>query len=517
MFGIPIVGWICAGVTGLGLTMGFAPFQQPLAGWLSLIPLAYYGVRERPSLPQSFWLGAFAGATHFLTTFSWLTTVTVAGWIMLSLYMAIYPAIWFVLWVRFAGSDSAPMTSWGNIRHVVLGASAWVVTEWLRETVFSGFGWNGLGVSQGQLLLLSQIADLGGVPLISWVVAYGGLTLTLTARRFELEIRGAQKWKPRWDFTAGVFVLGVTMVYGSKTIFSSQERPCLNLSYAAIQPAVPQDPWKSAKMSRVAEELSRWSEVALTQSGPIDLLIWPESLAGTGWQEEPALSRAVEKAREFGARSLLTGSLDIRGNKTFNSAVLFTGPEGQAPQVYDKTHLVIMGEYVPLADIFPWLRKLVPPGGDLTEGARVGIVELAGSGVKIAPLICFEDSVARVVRRAAQKLPHLLVNLTNDAWFGRSAGAVQHLQNARFRAIETRLPLLRATNDGVTALISPRGVILEQVWDADLLSYREPGFISGELELREPRATFYTRWGDWAVMLSGGLVAFGFFGIREVT
>jgi len=103
--------------------MGFAPFSQPLAGWLGLIPLAYYGVRERPNLKQSFILGWFAGVTHFLTTFSWLTTVTAAGWVLLCLYMAIYPALWFVLWVRFAGGDAERMTSAGNIRHVFLGAS----------------------------------------------------------------------------------------------------------------------------------------------------------------------------------------------------------------------------------------------------------------------------------------------------------------------------------------------------------------------------------------------------------
>jgi apolipoprotein N-acyltransferase len=262
-------------------------------------------------------------------------------------------------------------------------------------------------------------------------------------------------------------------------------------------------------MAQVAEQLVHWSEIALTGNGAIDLLVWPESLAGTGWREEPEFQRAVQKVRRGGARSLLTGSLDIRGAKTFNSAVLFTGEEGCAPQVYDKNHLVIMGEYVPLAGIFPWLRKLVPPGGDLTEGESVGILELAGSRVKIAPLICFEDSVARVVRRAAQKLPHLLVNLTNDAWFGRSAGAKQHLENARFRAIETRLPLLRATNDGVTALVSPRGVILEQVWDSGLKSYQRPGFISGEIDLSEPKVTLYTQWGDWIVGLSMGLVSLG--------
>jgi len=509
MFGIPTIGLLCAGLTGLGLTMGFAPFSQPLAGWLALIPLAYYGVRERPNLRQSFSLGWFAGATHFLTTFSWLTTVTAAGWFVLCLYMAIYPALWFVLWVRFAGSDAERMTSSENIRHVVLGAAAWVLTEWLRGIVFSGFGWNELGVSQGSLLLLAQIADLGGVPLISWVVAFGGLTLTLTARRFELEIRGTQKWKPRWDFTAGVFVLGMTMVYGARSVLHPTEKAVHTLSYAAVQPAVPQDPWRSAGITKVAQELSKGSEIALAQIGPVDLLVWPESLAGTGWREEPEFQKAVQKVRKEGARSLLTGSLDIRGADTFNSAVLFTGEEGRAPQVYDKSHLVIMGEYVPLAGIFPWLRKLVPPGGDLTAGGLVGVMDLAESGVKIAPLICFEDSVARVVRRAAQKLPHILINLTNDAWFGRSAGAEQHLENARFRAIETRLPLLRATNDGVTALISPRGVILEQAWDSEFKSYQRPGFITGEIDLNEPKVTVYTRLGNWIVVLSAGLVFLG--------
>ena len=341
MFGISSVGWICAGLTGLGLTMGFAPFSQPLAGWLALIPMAYYGVRQRPNLRESFWLGWFAGATHFLTTFSWLTSVTVAGWMVLCVYLAIYPALWFVLWVRWAGGDSERMTSVGNIRHVVWGASAWVVTEWLRGIVFSGFGWNGLGVSQGNLLLLAQVADLGGVSILSWVVAFGGLTLTLTARRFELEIRGSQKWKPRWDFTAGVLVLGVTMVYGSRAVLRPEENPVVTLSYAAIQPAVPQDPWRSAKMVKVAEELTRWSEIALVAHAPVDLLVWPESLAGTGWREEPAFQAAVEKVRRLGARSLLAGSLDIRGPEWNRSK---SREPTSSPQTLSTALLISLGQ-----------------------------------------------------------------------------------------------------------------------------------------------------------------------------
>ena len=496
--------------------MGFAPFSQPLAGWLALIPLAYYGQRQKPDLRSSFILGWFAGATHFLTTFSWLTTVTVAGWIALCLYMAIYPALWYVIWVRMAERDGEVITSFGNVLHAVVGASAWVLTEWLRGTVFSGFGWNTIGVSQGNLILLAQVADLGGALLVSWVVVMGSLTLTLTVRRFELEIRGVQKWKPRWDFTAGVLVLGMTMVYGARSVIRPPVDPFHVLTYAAIQPAVPQDPWKSAKMIRVAEELTRWSEIALTGRNPVDLLVWPESLAGTGWREEPEFQKAIQNARRMGARSLLTGSLDIRGPETFNSAILFTGPEGRPPLVYDKNHLVIMGEYVPLAGIFPWLRKLVPPGGDLTAGKSTEILELEGCGVKIAPLICFEDSVPEVVRLAAQKLPHLLVNLTNDAWFGNSAGSRQHLENARLRAIEVRLPLLRATNDGVTALVSPKGVILSELRKEETGSIREPGFIMGEIELVETHATVFTRWGHWPVWLSCGFVLVGLIRRRDV-
>ena len=515
MFGIPISGWLCAGLTGLGLTLGFAPFSQPLAGWVALIPLAFYGQRQKPAMREAFLLGWFAGVTHFLTTFSWLTTVTIAGWIVLCVYMAIYPALWFVLWVRMAGGPSSSMTSQGNIFHAGVGASAWVMTEWLRGTVFSGFGWNTVGVSQGKLLVLTQIADLGGALLVSWVVVMGSLTLTLTLRRFELEIRGRQKWRPRWDFTAGVFVLGLTMVYGARSMLQPPPAALNQLTYAAIQPAVPQDPWKSARMTRVADELTRWSEMALAGRNPVDLLVWPESLAGTGWREEPELQKAIQGVRRMGARSLLTGSLDIRGPETFNSALLFSGPEGRPPAIYDKTHLVIMGEYVPLAGLFPWLRKFVPPGGDLTAGSKTGILELEGRGVKIAPLICFEDSVPGVVRRAAQNMPHLLVNLTNDAWFGSSAGSRQHLENARLRAIETRLPLLRATNDGVTALISPKGAILCELRNPETGSVREPGFILGEIELREPQPSRYTRWGDWPVWVSCGLVLLGLVRTRD--
>ena len=506
ILGIPITGWLCAGGSGLVLTLGYAPFSQPVAAWIGLIPLAYYGQRQQPGIREAFLLGWFFGFSHFLTSLSWLQTVTISGWAVLSAYLAIYPALWFVLWVRLAGRDPDRMTSWGNIRHAFLGASAWVLTEWLRGVVFTGFGWNSLGVSQGDLLLIAQVADLGGVLLVSWVVAFAGLTLALTARRFELEIRGSQKWRPRWDFTAGVIVVGLTMVYGARTLLRPLPEPVVTLRYAAIQPSVPQDPWRSAKVSRVAQELKKWSELALVGGGPVDLLVWPESLAGTGWREEPELQAAIQAVRRIGARALLTGSLDVRGPETFNCAILFQGPEGRPAEVYDKTHLVVMGEYVPLAGVFPWLRKLVPPGGDLTAGKNSGLLSLESPSVRLAPLICFEDAVPRVVRRAAQKLPHLLVNLTNDAWFGASAGSRQHLENARLRAVETRLPLLRATNDGVTALISPRGVILAEVRDPETGSVREPGFLQGELELREPEATPYTRWGEWPVWLSMGLL-----------
>ena len=507
ILGIPITGWLCAGGSGLILTLGYAPFSQPVAAWVGLIPLAYYGQRQQPGIREGFLLGWFFGFSHFLTSLSWLQTVTISGWAVLSAYLAMYPALWFVLWVRLAGRDPDRMTSWGNIRHAFLGASAWVLTEWLRGVVFTGFGWNSLGVSQGDLLLIAQVADLGGVLLVSWVVAFAGLTLALTARRFELEIRGSQKWRPRWDFTAGVIVVGLTMVYGARTLLRPLPEPVVTLRYAAIQPSVPQDPWRSAKVSRVAQELKKWSELALVGGGPVDLLVWPESLAGTGWREEPELQAAIQAVRRMGARALLTGSLDVRGPETFNCAILFQGPEGRPAEVYDKTHLVVMGEYVPLAGVFPWLRKLVPPGGDLTAGKISGLLSLESPSVRLAPLICFEDAVPRVVRRAAQKLPHLLVNLTNDAWFGASAGSRQHLENARLRAVETRLPLLRATNDGVTALISPRGVILAEVRDPETGSVREPGFLQGELELREPKATPYTRWGEWPVWLSMGFLA----------
>lgn len=514
ILGIPITGWLCAGGSGLLLTLGFAPFSQPVAGWVGLIPLAYYGQRQQPEIREAFLLGWFFGFSHFLTSLSWLQTVTVAGWAVLSAYLAVYPALWFVIWVRLAGTDPERMTSWGNIRHALGGASAWVVTEWLRGVIFTGFGWNSLGVSQAELLLVAQVADLGGVFLVSWVVAFAGLSLALTARRFELEIRGAQKWRPRWDFTAGVVVVGLTMVYGARTLLRPMPEPVATLRYAVIQPAVPQDPWRSAKVSRVAEELRKWSELALVGGGPVDLLVWPESLAGTGWREEPELQGAIQSVRRMGARALLTGSLDIRGPETFNCAVLFQGPEGTLPSVYDKTHLVVMGEYVPMADFLPWLRRMVPPGGDLTAGNSIGSLILDPPGVRLAPLICFEDTVPRVVRRAAQKLPHLLVNLTNDAWFGASAGSRQHLENARLRALETRLPLLRATNDGVTALVNPRGVVTAEVRDPETGSIREPGFLRGELELAEPRLTFYVRWGEWPVWICLALVAAGL-GIRR--
>jgi apolipoprotein N-acyltransferase len=229
-----------------------------------------------------------------------------------------------------------------------------------------------------------------------------------------------------------------------------------------------------------------------------DLVIWPESALPVHLHGLPEHESYFNELLKVGDFSLLTGTeIHTEAEGSHVSAVLFHGSYASR-QEYHKVHLVPFGEYLPLRDIppFSFLRGVLP--GDFTPGTSTEPLKLAKPEVQIIPLICFEDTVGRLARRFVRPEPQMIVNITNDGWFLHSAQTEVHTANAKFRAVELRRPMVRATNTGVTCFIDTLGTVTGKLADPETGSCFIEGCLPGEVRVpRNGELTLYARHGDW--------------------
>ncbi len=512
--------WLLAALGGAALALCLPPFNQSTLAWFALTPLVaaiWFSPRGRWHAVRLFGLGYVAGLVFFWTSLFWITTVTQPGWFVFAFYLALYPA----LWALFTGAVCRPrdpepgeplarcawLSSFGNLRLAFRSAAAWAGLEWLRGTMFTGFGWNSLGIAMWQQTAMLQIAEFGGAAAVSFLIALVNLILVMTVRRFIYET-GRVKMRPHFDFTITMALVMLTFGFGiwrmnqappeSKTV-DKDNRPSAAagdwlLSVAAVQANIPQNvKWDPAFEQHIMETYLRLTDVAIGFKP--DLLIWPEASTPRSLLDNEDIKSAVIGVLGKLRTNFLLGSVRFFGPDAFNSAILLDG-KGRM-QLYDKQHLVPFGEYVPLRRSFPlfaWLAGDQVPS-DFAAGIEPVVMTLSGKPFRIGPLICFEDTVGELSRGFALRGAELLVTLTNDGWFGRSAESEQHLANAVFRSAETKLPLVRSANTGVTCFIDRYGRVTRK------LEVRGDTFVEGVLygtvPIRlEPPKTFYTRYGD---------------------
>jgi apolipoprotein N-acyltransferase len=522
--------WLAAICSGLLYTGCFAPFNFTWLCWFALAPLIVAiwfsdnGWRHR--WLRNLLLGYVAGLTFFWAAFSWLTTVTVLGWFVLQFYMAIY----FALWAWFCGlvqpreekrkpgstkwdrmlaqarsTAPSPRSPWikstNNLLLAFLLAAAWVAQEWLRAWVFSGFGWNGLGVALHDTWPLIQIAEFTGVAGLSFMVAFANVIAVTTARRLILEV-STRTVRPHFDLTLTLAAIVGVLTFGIRaTQVSPSTKP---LRVAAVQSNVPQNQKFDPQFTRnIFDQFRRLSEIALRANPPPDLLIWPESsMPGPVLADRESYQFVMDLASS-GESDILLGTLDEENGDVYNAALLVSDA-GEQVQVYRKLHLVPFGEYVPGRHRVPLLARIVGDQvpGDFKAGKDFTVFELTNGEVKVAPLICFEDTIGELTRRfvlPSENNPgaNLLVDITNDGWFLRSAGSHQHLANAVFRCVETRRPMVRAANTGVTCFVNEFGRVTQKLQD-DIGSTFTEGVLTGDVKVpTEHELTFYTRHGEW--------------------
>jgi apolipoprotein N-acyltransferase len=512
---LPIWPWLAAFCTGLLCTICFPPFNQSWLCWFALTPLIaaiwFSGQNSKRRWLHNLVLGYVAGVVFFTGTFSWLGslgTLYENFWLHgLSLLLSIYLALYFAFWSWFVGLIRPRnfLASWRNLLTAFLAAAAWVTHEWIRGWLFTGFGWNGLGVALHNTWPLIQIAEITGVTGLSFVVVFANVIAVTTPIRLFLEAKTRQV-RPHFDLTLTLAGIVGLLTFG---LYSVQNRPLSKpLHVAAVQADIPQhekfDPQFSAK---IFERFSRLSEIALRSSPPPDLLIWPESSMPDPVRDPNTESNQFVTEFSVSAKTdLLLGTLDVQDRHYYNAALLISGGMQQM-QIYHKVHLVPFGEYIPLRHSFPLFAavasKWVPD--DFDAGENYTLFRLTNRDVEVAPLICFEDTIGDLARQFVLRGATLLVDVTNDAWFLRSAGSRQHLANAIFRCVETRRPMARAANTGVTCFVNEFGRVTQMLQDESGSTFTE-GVLSGEIRApMERELTFYTRHGELFATICAGI------------
>lgn len=521
--------WLAAICSGLLYAACFAPFNLTWFCWIALIPLItavwFSGTESRRPWLRNLLLGYVAGLTFFWTVFSWLTTVTVLGWFVLQFYMAIYFAIWawFCGLVRprhkvnrataskwdqmlaQARSSAAPVQppwtrSTNNLRLALLLAAAWTTLEWLRGWIFSGFGWNGLGVALHDSWPLIQIAEFTGVAGLSFLVAFTNVIILTTAYRLVLEAR-TRMMRPHFDFTVTMAAIVGVLVFGVRATQISP--PAKPLRVTAVQSNVPQSQKFDPQFTRkIFDQFRRLSEIALRSNPPPELLVWPESSMPRPVLTDQESYNFVMDLAAAAETDILLGTIDEQNGDVYNAAMLVSDG-GERVQMYRKVHLVPFGEYVPGRHTVPLLARIVgnQVPGDFKAGTEYTVFTLTNREILVSPLICFEDTIGELTRqfvlpRETSPGANLLVDVTNDGWFQHSAGSHQHLANAIFRCVETRRPMIRAANTGVTCFINQFGRVTQELQDEKGSTFAE-GVLTGEVMVpTEHELTFYAHHGE---------------------
>lgn len=480
-------------LSGVLITLPFLYFSMAQLIWIALIPLLW--ASRGKNIRQGVALGLLAGLIFGCGSIHWLSRVTQLGYLLLGFYLAIYWAGWngLVAWV----ASRRPGWVWWS------APAFFTALEFLRSHLFTGFPWNLLGVSQARNLPLIQVASFTGVYGVSFLIvlfntAAALLLLTLfhpkVARR-----RGFRLWIAP---AAAIGLLIAALFYGSGEL--KRARPAAGgdspFALCLVQGGIAQGlKWDPALAGSHFRTYLRLSREALN-SRP-DLIVWPESAVPYYIEEEPVVRGALGDLARTGRTCLLIGGdcrTEAKPFRYYNSAYLFEA-DGTLQGRYDKAHLVPYGEYTPLKRFLPFLKRVVPWEDDFSAGEEVSPFDLGkdprGRGLKVGVLICYEDIFPSDVRTVVRRGANLLANVTNDAWYGRTAAPFQHADAALFRAVENRIYLGRSTNTGYSCVIDPWGRVVGEVVDEKGSALFVSGWKTVDIYPGRPNS-FYLKYGD---------------------
>jgi apolipoprotein N-acyltransferase len=461
------------------MALAFPRTDWSLTPWVALAPLLAIATTCAPRV--AFFWGWASGTLFFLVLLRWLQfTFQVYSAIPWPLVfgplalLAAYCGVWTgaAAWAvsRITARRSA---AWA----LALAPFLWVAGEWLRGHLMGGFPWGTLGYSQYLRLRVIQIAELSGVHAVSFVLLVANAALAgCVVLRWRQAAAGAG---------AAAVVVAATLAFG--TIRLAEPMPPSAGRVAVIQPSIEQPLKWEPRHTRETLGIYFALLKRVTDERPA-LIVWPETAAPTILRRDPATLARFQAVSAATGIPMVLGSLDAVGQppRFRNSAFLITG-QGLVGR-YDKIHLVPFGEFVPFSGVLGFVRGWAEFIAELEAGSRAVVFQ--GPPAPFGVVICYEGIFPDLFREFVRDGAGLMVNMTNDAWFGRTSGPEQHLSMYPFRAVEHRVSVVRAANTGVSAFIAPTGLIVRRLhlFERDVMIESVPA---------RGRRTLFTRLGDW--------------------
>lgn len=470
---------LAAAVSALLLWAAYPPHSEVFAILVALVPIL--AVVRLSSPLRGATVCFLFGLAYWVLSLSWMPAIiknngpwplVVLGWFALSAacaaYFGLFGYLASLVWSRGRrhGVPSLPC--------IFAEAVLWAGCEYLRATLFTGFAWNFLGTAFASMPSFAAPARFGGVYLVSSLVVllngvFATLLIRIAAPLFGDGVaaggvsRVRQRLAQMGETGLPLLAILVCQCVGGRIVADSMQAnsDSVNVRVALVQRNAP-CVFRSGGREDPYEAFAGLVDVAAAAKP--DIVVFAESAMAEFGQVRSF--RAQDVAREFmlrsGAKALIAGGDDVVSNRTYNAAALYSADAtagSASTQVYHKQHLVPFGEYIPFDKWLPALQRLSPIGVSLHAG-EPKLFEFTtheGHKVRIAPLICYEDTDPRLAAAAKRMGADMIVLITNDSWFSNSAEAEAHASQAVLRAIETGLPIVRVGNSGVSGVIRPDG------------------------------------------------------------
>ena len=503
-------GWrraLVAFTAGALAVLTQAPFDFFAAGFVSFPVLVWLldgaavprpaGIARR--LAPAFSIGWWFGFGYFLAglwwignallveadSFAWALPLAVVGIpALLALFYALACAIAWLFWTD-------------NIGRIAALAFAFGVAEWLRSFMFTGFPWNPIGFAAMPTPLLMQSVKLTGVTGMNALAVFVFALPALVAARRNLTLAAS----------AALVLLAAHVAYGFASLHAPADQAAQTLAVRIVQPAVDlSEKWDDSVRDRIFATTLELSARPPEEGGvPPQLILWPETAVPFLFTDRPDALAAIGDMLKPG-QLLLAGAVraePVSGNNgpRYYNSVIAIDDSGEIVDAVDKVHLVPFGEYLPFSELLARLgiEQLVAGPMNFVAGSQRHALKLPGGALAL-PFICYEIIFPDIVAVDVTS-PAVIVNVTNDAWFGETPGPYQHFRQAQVRSVENHMPLLRAANTGVSGIVDPRGRII------DGLAVNARGILDAIVEVPEPAGT--SRLVPWI----GGFAILALFGV----
>lgn len=486
---------ILASLTGVLYPLTFMVPHLGIVAWIVLVPLFWSIVKRTPG--GAFKLGLLSGTiANFIGTYWLVGTLTRFGGFPIPvsficiLALSAYAGLSFGLF-SYITTRLRLFRKKGALS-VLLIASIWTSIEYLFPFLFP----YGISNSQAHYLTIIQMFDLFGIYALSFLIVVVNVTLLRIVKRFALKAL-----LPAPELILSFALLFLALSYGYFRMFHVESEikkaPVLKVgmvqaNFDFLEKTENQEKTVTDKHKEMSRELT-----------DVDLIIWPET-AIQAWFDDNSnylIVRDEVGVPEMEGKYFIIGAMsftpkdpkaEVLTNENiimYNTAFL-TNSSGVILGKYHKIKLLLFGEYLPFAKYFPAIKQISPASGDFTPGEELNLFEIKEKGAKIAPLICYEDIIPSFSRQFVDKGANLIVNITNDAWFGKTIAPYQHLLISIPRAVETRKHLLRSTNTGISAIIDPLGRVVAETGNFERTN------LVGDVALMNGSKTLYTRIGD---------------------